>query len=88
MLRIVTPSLERFSYVPVAQFLQSVSPLYLVSLGGDLYGDRSLDGSLSASSRDESVNQDRQHDGGGSDLGDAFNAPGRDPSEPLTQLAS
>jgi hypothetical protein len=54
--RLVTAGLEGFGYVFVAQFLQAVSPLFVAALGGDLYGDRSLDGSQRASSPTSSVN--------------------------------
>jgi exonuclease III len=61
-LKILTPSLEVFSFVPVASFLQIVAPLYLLRLGGDPYKD-DASASLSVSSSVESVNQDQDLEG-------------------------
>ena len=55
--RLITPTLEQFSYVPVASFLQTAAPLYLASLGEDVYGVSPSDDGMSASSRDSPVNQ-------------------------------
>jgi hypothetical protein len=75
--RLQVPELETFGYVPVAQFLQRVSPLYLDALGGDLYGVRSLDGSHVASSRDSSVNPDHMWlEGYDPHLADERSSPG------------
>jgi exonuclease III len=83
-LRIVTPPLETFSYVPVASFLQSVVPLYLTALGGDPYGVLSSDDDLTVSSRDDSVNQNPMGDRVPleGNLDDAHYAPD-DPEEPV-----
>jgi hypothetical protein len=77
-LRIATPGLQQFNYVPVASFFQTVAPLYLSLIGGDLYGDRSSVGTHSGSSRSSSVNHSSPVDSiGGNDgpLDDAISAP-------------
>jgi hypothetical protein len=77
-LRIATPGLQQFIYVPVALFFQSVAPLYLALIGGDFYGDRSSAGTHSGSSRISSVNRSPTDATGGDD-----GLPGNAPIAPV-----
>jgi len=79
-LRMITPGFETFHFIDVASFFQSVAPLYVNALSGNLYGDWTLTSSQTESSQASSVNQ-RHHwftEGYDPVPDDGRNAPGDD----------
>lgn len=56
--KLLCPGFESFGYTYVASFFQTIAPLYLNCLGGELYGDWSHTGSRSESSLESVINQE------------------------------
>ena len=56
-LRVITPNFESFHFINAASFFQTVAPLYVNALGGNLYGDWTSPSSQSESSLASSVDQ-------------------------------